>query len=116
MQTRNAASPERLLICCIVVEGRHEDDRKRGTGSLELSPQFNSRHAAEMDIEEEAVDLSCGSGDQGILRQMRRLRLQNRVRLTGPRQPLACSDRHLRPPGSFAASAMGISVAAKLGG
>ncbi len=61
MQTRNAAGPQCLPARCIVVEGRHEDDRKRGTGSLELSPQFNSRHAAEMDIEEETVDLSCGS-------------------------------------------------------
>src|SRR5499426_1671716 len=57
-QKGNATGLERLLARGLVIEGGHEDDRKRGSGTLEPPPQFNARHPAEMDVQEETIDLS----------------------------------------------------------
>src|SRR5262249_12009606 len=68
-QKGNAIGLERLLAHGLVIEGGHEDDRKRGSGTLEPPPQFNTRHPAEMDVQEETIDLSYCSTIEEFLRR-----------------------------------------------
>src|SRR6478672_1638312 len=68
-QKGNATGLERLLAHGLVLEGGHEDDRKRGSGILQPPPQFNTRHPAEMDVQEETIDLSCCSAIEEFLRR-----------------------------------------------
>src|SRR5262245_16149945 len=68
-QKGNATGLERLLARGLVIEGGHEDDRKRGSGTLEPPPQFNTRHPAEMDVQEETIDLSFCSTIEEFLRR-----------------------------------------------
>src|SRR5215831_335386 len=68
-QKGNATGLERLLARGLVIEGGHEDDRKRGSGTLEPPPQFNTRHPAEMDVQEETIDLSYCSTIEEFLRR-----------------------------------------------
>src|SRR5262245_25445509 len=68
-QKGNATGLERLLAHGLVIEGGHEDDRKRGSGTLEPPPQFNARHPAEMDVQEETIDLSYCSTIEEFLRR-----------------------------------------------
>src|SRR5215813_4174046 len=68
-QKGNAIGLERLLARGLVIEGGHEDDRKRGSGTLEPPPQFNTRHPAEMDVQEETIDLSYCSTIEEFLRR-----------------------------------------------
>src|SRR5262249_3831669 len=68
-QKGNATGLERLLAHGLVIEGGHEDDRKLGSGTLEPPPQFNTRHPAEMDVQEETIDLSYGSTIEEFLRR-----------------------------------------------
>lgn len=66
-QISNATCRQRQSACGLIVEGGHENDRKRATGSLELMPQFNSGHAAKVDVQEEAIDLSRGPAIEEFL-------------------------------------------------
>src|SRR5215813_1445265 len=68
-QKGNATGLERLLAHGLVIEGGHEDDRKHGSGTLEPPPQFNTRHPAEMDVQEETIDLSYCSTIEEFLRR-----------------------------------------------
>src|SRR5262249_34886888 len=68
-QKGNATALERLLARGLVIEGGHEDDRKHGSGTLEPPPQFNTRHPAEMDVQEETIDLSYCSTIEEFLRR-----------------------------------------------
>src|SRR5262249_19321060 len=68
-QKGNATGLERLLAHGLVIEGGHEDDRKHGSGTLETPPQFNTRHPAEMDVQEETIDLSYCSTIEEFLRR-----------------------------------------------
>src|SRR4026208_2050500 len=56
-QERNAAG----LVCpharVFVIEGRYENDRQRGAGYRQPAPQLNSGHSAEMNVEQQAIDL-----------------------------------------------------------
>src|SRR5277367_278276 len=72
-QISDAACPQRLPAHHLTIEGGHEDDRNRRTGSLESPPQFNSRHAAEVDIDEQAVEGSSDSAIQELLRRCKAL-------------------------------------------
>ena len=56
-QESNAADLLRLRTGVLVIEGRYENHRQRGAGYLQPAAQFNSRHAAEMNVEEQAIDL-----------------------------------------------------------
>src|SRR5215510_3272403 len=68
-QKGNATGLERLLAHGLVIEGGHEDDRKHGSATVEPPPQFNTRHPAEMDVQEETIDLSYCSTIEEFLRR-----------------------------------------------
>src|SRR5262249_61610435 len=65
----NATPLERLLARRLGIEGGHEDDRNHGSRTLEPPPQFNPRHPAEMDVQEETIDLSYCSTIEEFLRR-----------------------------------------------
>ena len=61
MQKCHAAGLECLVTDGFVIKCRHEDDWKIRMGHLQLPPQFNAGHAAQMNIYKKAIPPRCPS-------------------------------------------------------
>src|SRR6185369_10171457 len=90
-QAGNTSHPECLLPDVFVIQCRHEDDRKAGTGRSELLPQLNSRQSAKVNIEQEAFDMLRFATVEELLR-----RGEQRGRETTGVQKVGCGLEHAR--------------------
>jgi len=72
-QTSNATGLESLSPHALVFDGCHKNNRTTAPQRLQPMMQFNTRHAAEMDIQYEAIELRCDTSRQKILGGTKRL-------------------------------------------